>query len=222
MREPDRTPTQELRRAVERLPRQTRLAMLEGIERNEIIAGAYSHGGGVCPMLAAHRLGGRTPALAFARAWDRFVFRSTRGRSGRRARRATERELLTLRAHLQASLLEPAAASASEERPGELAQAVADHRRLVARRREGERQRAGGLARERPSRAGGEADRSRVGEVDRSRAGDADRSGELRRAPGWAWSPAVRRYDEWRAMLRRHGEGAGTEHREPAVGSSRR
>ena len=65
-----------LRAAIEALPRQTRVAMLKGIERNEIIVGAYSNRDGVCPMLAAHRAGGRTTAIAFAKAWDRFAFRN--------------------------------------------------------------------------------------------------------------------------------------------------
>ncbi len=45
-----------------------------GIARNEIIVGAYSDAGGICPMLAAHRAGGRTDCIAFAKAWDRFAF----------------------------------------------------------------------------------------------------------------------------------------------------
>jgi hypothetical protein len=108
--------------------------MLEGIERNEIIAGAYTDDGGVCPILAAHRAGGRGGSIAFAHAWDRFAFREAPRRfwmrlsRSRAARRATARELLVLRAHLEASLLD-------EEVPAaELAAAAADHRRLVAAR----------------------------------------------------------------------------------------
>ena len=57
--------------------------MLEGIRANEIIVGAYSdRDGGVCPMLAAHRCGGRTSFISFARAWDAFA-------GVKRARRAT-------------------------------------------------------------------------------------------------------------------------------------
>ena len=57
----------------------TREAMLAGVRASSaIIVGAYVDGeGGVCPMLAAHRRGGRTDFLSFARAWDRF----TRSRS---------------------------------------------------------------------------------------------------------------------------------------------
>jgi hypothetical protein len=72
--------------------------MLEGLERFEIIAGAYSdRNGGVCPMLAAHRCGGRTDFRGFARSWDRFT-------GAGRARRATERELRTLKAQLERSV----------------------------------------------------------------------------------------------------------------------
>ena len=95
-----RRPARELRIAIDCLPLQTRKAMLEGIEANRIIVGAYTdRQGGVCPMLAAHRNGGRTSLASFARAWDRY----TRARG--RPRPATERELSTLRAMLEASVM---------------------------------------------------------------------------------------------------------------------
>jgi hypothetical protein len=74
--------------------------MLEGLRRyDRIIVGAYSdRSGGVCPMLAAHRCGGRTDFRSFARAWDRFTG------AGRRARRATDRELGTLMAQIESSI----------------------------------------------------------------------------------------------------------------------
>lgn len=128
MRERRRTTVSDLRRAIECLPRATRLAMLEGIERNEIIAGAYTDSGGICPMLAAHRAGGRTDCISFARAWDRFAFRASKSKKATRARRATERELLILRTHLEASLLD-------DEGPArDLAAAMSEHRQLVAQR----------------------------------------------------------------------------------------
>jgi hypothetical protein len=101
--------------------------MLDGITRNEIIVGAYTHEDGICPMLAAHRAGGRTNFISFAKAWDRFAFgNAKRGR----ARRATERELLILRTHLEASLLE-------DEGPApELREAIAEHHELMARSEE--------------------------------------------------------------------------------------
>src|SRR5947209_4706480 len=99
MRQRQRATVAELRRAIECLPRDTRIAMLEGIREHDIIAGAYTHRDGICPMLAAHRHGGRTSAVSFARAWDQLAFRD--GRSG--ARLATDREMLILRTHLEAS-----------------------------------------------------------------------------------------------------------------------
>lgn len=91
---------EDLRLAVECLPERTKTAMLEGIDQNTIIVGAYTNrDGGVCPMLAAHRHGGRTNLLAFAKAWDRFCG------SPKRPRVATERELMILRSNLEASML---------------------------------------------------------------------------------------------------------------------
>ena len=73
---PRRRTIDDLRLAVECLPRATRVAMLEGLASNDIIVGAYSNGDGICPMLAAHRAGGRTSFIGFAEAWDRFAARS--------------------------------------------------------------------------------------------------------------------------------------------------
>jgi hypothetical protein len=95
-----RRDTERLRHVVDCLPFDTRVAMLQGLQRyDRIIVGAYSdRSGGVCPMLAAHRCGGRTDFRSFARAWDRFTG------AGRRARRASEREVRTLCAQIEASL----------------------------------------------------------------------------------------------------------------------
>jgi hypothetical protein len=104
--------------------------MLEGLRSNDIVVGAYAHDGGICPMLAAHRAGGRTNLISFARAWDRFA--STHA-GGKRPRRATRRELLVLKTHLEASLLE-------DEGPApELAAAIAEHRTLAEQRHARER-----------------------------------------------------------------------------------
>ena len=99
MRRTSRDPARRLRIAVERLPRHTKEAMLRGIATNRIIVGAYvdSESGGICPMLAAHRNGGRTNVAAFARAWDEYT-------SPRRPRRATRREVAKLRSLLERSL----------------------------------------------------------------------------------------------------------------------
>ncbi|MET0973322.1 MAG: hypothetical protein ABWY95_07870 [Thermoleophilaceae bacterium] len=95
-----RRPARDLRTAIDCLPLQTRRAMLAGVEANRIIVGAYTdRDGGVCPMLAAHRNGGRTSLASFARAWDRYTD------APRAPRPATERELNTLTAMLEASIL---------------------------------------------------------------------------------------------------------------------
>jgi hypothetical protein len=88
-----------MRAVVDCLPYETKLAMLAGLERYQIIAGAYSdRRGGVCPMLAAHRCGGRTDFRSFARAWDRFTG------ARKRSRKVSERELRTLKAQLERSV----------------------------------------------------------------------------------------------------------------------
>src|ERR1700712_436891 len=100
------------------MPARTREAMLEGIGENEIIVGAYTdRDGRVCPMLAAHRHGGRTSLASFARAWDRYT-------RARRARPATQREVRTLRSMLEASLM-------YQDEVTELASAAAEHRALL-------------------------------------------------------------------------------------------
>ena len=73
--------------------------MLRGIAANRIIVGAYvdASSGGVCPMLAAHRNGGRTGVASFARAWDEYT-------DARRPRRALRREVNMLRCLLESSL----------------------------------------------------------------------------------------------------------------------
>src|SRR4051794_41339974 len=80
---------QELRQAIDCLPERTRRAMLDGIEANEIIVGAYTdRRGGVCPMLAAHRHGGRTSPARLATPWGRHTGARKRPRpaAGRGAR----------------------------------------------------------------------------------------------------------------------------------------
>src|SRR4051794_30247331 len=89
-----------LRAAVDMLPVETKRAMLAALDSETIVTGAYTHEGGVCPMLAAHRRGGRTDRDSFAKAWDRYT-------GADKGRRATEREIRTLRCMLEASLLEP-------------------------------------------------------------------------------------------------------------------
>jgi hypothetical protein len=117
-----RSSVEDLRLAIDCLPVRTREAMLAGVRSNEIIVGAYSdRAGGVCPMLAAHRCGGRTSFVSFARAWDRFAV-------AKRARRASERELRLLEAHLEASIV-------AERGRADLGDAIADHQALVRDRK---------------------------------------------------------------------------------------
>jgi hypothetical protein len=139
MRSLTHSPIDDLRLAIDCLPLRTREAMLAGVRANEIIVGAYSdRSGGVCPMLAAHRHGGRTSFVSFAHAWDRFA-------AAKRARRATARELGVLVAQLEASVLAEA----------DFAGAIADHQRIARDRRAREARRTGfgWLAERREARA---------------------------------------------------------------------
>jgi hypothetical protein len=93
--------------------------MLEGIRANPIVVGAYTDDrGGICPMLAAHRHGGRTTFLSFARAWDGFS-------RTKKVRPATRREIATLEAQLVASLM--------ADDHVDLGAAIADHEALRLR-----------------------------------------------------------------------------------------
>jgi hypothetical protein len=170
-------PARRLRVSIDALPRATKLAMLEGARSGPIITGAYTSDEGTCPMLAAHRRGGRTSLDTFARAWDGY----TRAAHGRLA---TERELRALEAMLEASL-------GAEEGPsaGDLGRAIAAHREHAARTggREGAPE---GLEQRAPS-----------ADAEPLRPGDPDRSAELRARWGWAWLRVFRRYDDYRAAL---------------------
>jgi hypothetical protein len=164
MRKPRKA--QDLRMAIDCMPRSTRGAMLEGITSNKIIVGAYTdRSGGICPMLAAHRHGGRTALASFARSWDRYTG------AGGRPRPATERELRTLKAMLQASLY-------SEDSRSDLTAAVTELKAAKERR-------AAEQAATEPPRDTGER----------------DRTPELRKRHGWSWLRIFRRYDTYKAAL---------------------
>jgi hypothetical protein len=120
-----------LRNSISAMPNATKQAMLRGIRSNRVIVGAYvDKRGGVCPMLAAHRNGGRTNFGTFARAWDAF----TRA-NPRKPRRASRLEVRILENYLEMALVrEGIGGETLPERP--LAEEVRDvkatRRRLAA------------------------------------------------------------------------------------------
>jgi hypothetical protein len=126
MRRRERNAAQRLRSAVDALPTRTKEAMLRGIDANRIIVGAYvdPESGGICPMLAAHRNGGRTSLASFARAWDAYT-------DARRPRRATRREVRTLRSLIESSLARQALPA--EGSIAELAAQIRAEREQLAR-----------------------------------------------------------------------------------------
>ena len=154
--------------------------MLAGSRSNPIIVGAYTdRDGGVCPMLAAHRNGGRTSFASFARAWDRYT------RAGAAPRRATEREVRTLKTMLEASIAteDVRGGGALSARPSP-STAAAQARRAPARgaRREAE-----------PA----------------PDTGERDRTDELSQRRGWAWLRPFRRLDEYERAVEELGLRGG-------------
>lgn len=134
----NRSTIEDLRRVIDRLPIRTREAMVEGIRVNDIIVGAYSDRlGGVCPMLAAHRCGGRTSFVSFARAWDAFT-------GVKRARRATARELRVLETHLVASLTAEGSGAGAGTSAPDLRGAIVEHQAATRVRRTREAAQTGG------------------------------------------------------------------------------
>jgi hypothetical protein len=167
-----RNPAQRLRTAVDAMPRRTRIAMLTGITQNQIVVGAYTDrdSGGICPMLAAHRNGGRTSLASFARSWDRFT-------NARRPRLATEREVRTLRSYIEMSLLRD---EQGTESVTALANEIRAERRAVAER----------AAKAAPS---SEIETPEVPE--RADTGERHRGAELKHRRFWSWLRPTRRYD---------------------------
>jgi hypothetical protein len=177
-----RRPARQLRTAIDCLPFDTRRAMLEGLDANRIIVGAYTdRDGGICPMLAAHRHGGRTALASFARSWDRYTG------AGNGPRPATERELRTLRTMLEASI--------ALDEPGftELSEVIAEHQASAAQRSERRPRRKTGERRE-------TGERPETGE--RRETGETHRASELRDAEGWAWTRPFRRLDDFELVVR--------------------
>jgi len=119
----------DLRRSIDVLPERTRQAMLIGLENNIVITGAFT-GEGVCPMMAAHREGGRTSCCSFPEAWDTYTGVYGRGIT----RVATDYEVMTLRREIEASL---------QPVESDLAAAIAEHTAMVEGRRRRDRLFAG-------------------------------------------------------------------------------
>ncbi len=116
----------DLRRSIDGLPERTRRAMLSGLGSNTVIAGAFTDGSGVCPMLAAHREGDRTRCMGFPEAWDRFTGVHGRGF----CRPATQYEVLQLRMQVEESLNAPPTTSSG------FTEAIAEHQASIEARRE--------------------------------------------------------------------------------------
>lgn len=166
--------------------------MLRGIERNRIIVGAYvdPRSGGVCPMLAAHRNGGRTSVASFARAWDEFT-------GAKRPRRATRREVRTLRSLLEWSL------GIDDDLPrGSIAEAAAQIRaeREAYRCARPDAEPGPDGAGPRPLEVP-DADPARISIRRRRETGERHRAGELRSRRDWAWMRPARRLDEYKDLL---------------------
>jgi hypothetical protein len=180
MRRAAKDPAEELPRAIEELAVTTRAAMLEAVRcsATRLIAGSYvAPGGGICPLLAAHRRGGRphdgsTGVSAFAGVWDRY----TGARTGD-PRPIEQAERQMLEGLLVASL-------AREQR----------RREAAGRRERRDWEARGAVARVRAGRG------ARL-EALLSAEGDQNRAQELARRAGWAWLGVYRRYDDYRAAV---------------------
>ncbi len=167
-----------MRTAVDALPVRTRVAMLEGIRRNRIIAGGYRDrdSDGVCPMLAAHRNGGRTDLASFARSWDQYT-------GAKRPRRATKREVYALKSYIELSLLNDDLGHESLS--------------SVARRIRAERAQARKAAKQAAQAPMGTGSSPLIEAPDT----DRNRTIELRRRHRWSWLRPTRRYDEFQDQV---------------------
>ena len=184
---------QELRAAVDRLPLSTRQAMLEGIDRKPIIVGADGNlGGGVCPMLAASGGSQKEVGKPFARAWDRYA-------GVKFSRRATERELLTLRTMLVSSI------QAQTESPIDLREGAMLARRVATEAKaEPAVDLSAAIAEHEATKQRNEAARQPVAEPrrgERPDTGERDRTDEFSGRHGWAWLRPFRSYDEYERVL---------------------
>jgi hypothetical protein len=187
MRRRDRNPAERLRFAVEALPRNTRQAMLRGIAANRIIVGAYvdRDSGGICPMLAAHRNGGRTSLASFSRAWDGYT-------GAKRPRLATRRELRAL-----SSLLDSSLSRDEFTDPGSIAEAAEQIRAERAAMTERQALCADSPSRVIPTEPGGATIRIRRPHDP----GQHHRPRELRDRLRWSWIRPTNRYQKFRDLL---------------------
>ena len=160
--------------------------MLRGIDSNRIVVGAYvdRESGGICPMLAAHRNGGRTSLASFARAWDRYT-------GAKRPRLATRREIRTLRALLESRQADDLTA------PGSISEAAARIRAERAAIAEREALRGDPLEQAGTVEPADASIRARR----RRDTGERHRARELRDHVRWSWMRPARRYEEFKYLL---------------------
>jgi hypothetical protein len=181
--------------------------MLRGIERNRIIVGAYvdPRSGGICPMLAAHRNGGRTSLASFALAWDCYT-------NAKRPRLARRREVATLVSLLRDGLSEGSLGAAAEGSIAEAAKAIRAERAEFAALEARDRP----VPSLQPPEPDGEEPK-----ISRRRHG-AERAAELRDRLRFAWKPRRGRADGYKDLVSAaeaelsdlgSGETAGTSRR---------
>jgi hypothetical protein len=134
-------------------------------------------------MLAAHRNGGRTSVASFARAWDAYT-------GAKRPRRATRREVRTLRSMLVESLdLDPELERTSIS---ELAAQIRAEREQLARCE---------AAAAPPHADEPEEPVEPPIRVRRAASGERNRAAALRRRPHWSWLRPARGLDDFKDLL---------------------
>jgi hypothetical protein len=204
--------------AIQALPTHTKEAMLKGIDSNRIIVGAYvdPRSGGICPMLAAHRNGGRTSVAAFAIAWDAYT-------GAKKPRRATRREVRTLRMLLEWSLAGDGAGVPPSGSIAELAAQLRAEREQFRCAAE-----AAGMA-DTPAETPSEPellppdllpDDAEIRVRRRLPTGERHRARELWLRPNWAWLRPAKRYDEYKDLLAAAEEQLSDQRAEELLGTS--
>jgi hypothetical protein len=175
--------------------------MLRGIAANPIVVGAYvdRDSGGICPMLAAHRNGGRTSLGSFARAWDRYT-------GAKRPRLATRREVRTLSSLLESSLAEDMSDGGSIAAAA--AQIRAERADLAARQARCPEPEPPAIV---------EPDEAPIRIRRRADTGERHRAAELRERLRWSWMRPARRYEEFQDLLAAAEEQLADQPATPAV-----